>query len=280
MKFLIDRGEEDSLLLRKICLDTLCLDLIEKKQSDLFCGFYIEGRNREINTVEDESAFRSFKIFSECNYPYFILSPNGDNIFNNNPEYKNSRIHHVRIPELNSHDSYSQFMIKHCWEFIPKEFNNILFFHPDGFLIKEGWEHFVLDNRIDYIGGAWCHTPRIEAFHEGQWKLINLPAIQCGNGGFSFRRRSACEEISKNFSNLIMREYGRDDNRPPPEDLFYSHLINGTIKGSRVANLQQCMKFSLDPITKDEYNRKRSFGFHSPKKVNEFQNYRDYFLSL
>ena len=77
-----------------------------------------------------------------------------------------------------------------------------------------------------------------------------------------------------------MREYGREDNRSPPEDLFYSHLINGTLKGSRVANLQQCMKFSLDPITKDEYNRKESFGFHSPKKINEFQNHRDYFLSL
>jgi len=280
MKFLVDKLPEDSLILRKICLDTLCLNLKEKSQSNLFCGIYIEGRNREINSAEDEAAFRSFKIFSQHNYPYFILSPNGENIFNNNKEYKNSRIHHIKIPELNSHDLYSQFMIKNIWGYIPEEFYKILFFHPDGFLIKEGWEDFVLRNEIDYIGSAWCHTPRIETFHEGTWKLINLPAIQCGNGGFSFRNRTACEEVSKRFSNFPMREYGRTDNRPPPEDLFYSHLINGTIKGSKVAPLQQCMKFSLDPITLEEYNKKVSFGFHHPKKTNEFQNYRDYFLSL
>lgn len=280
MKFLIDRDARDTLLLRKICLDTLCLELVQKTESDLFCGFYIEGRNREINAVEDEAAFRSFKAFSEYNYPYFILSPNGSNLLNNNPEYQNCRVRHIKIPELNSHDLYSQFMIKHVWDFIPKEFNNILFFHPDGFLIKGGWEHFVIDNKIDYIGSAWCHTPKIEVFHEEQWKLTNLPGIQCGNGGFSFRKRSVCQEVSKNFSNLKMREYGRLDNRPPPEDLFYSHLINGSIKGSTVANLQQCMKFSLDPITKDEYNRKDSFGFHYPKNINEFQKYRDYFLSI
>jgi hypothetical protein len=280
MKFLVDRDPADTLLLRKICIDTLCIDVIEKTNSNLFCGVYIEGRNREINTIEDEAAFRSFKIFSQNNYPYFVLSPNGENLFNNNPEYKKSRAYHIKIPELNSHDSYSQFMIKHLWDYIPEEFHKILFFHPDGFLIKEGWEQFVLDGQIDYIGSAWCHTPRIEILHEGQWKLINLPAIQCGNGGFSFRNRLACEEISKNFSHFTMREYGRTDNRPPPEDLFYSHLINGTVKNSRVAGLKDCMKFSLDPLTLQEYNKKASFGFHHPKKINEFQNYRDYFLNL
>ena len=71
MKFLVDRDARDTLLLRKICLDTLCLELVQKTESDLFCGFYIDGRNREINSVEDEAAFRSFKAFSKYNYPYF-----------------------------------------------------------------------------------------------------------------------------------------------------------------------------------------------------------------
>jgi hypothetical protein len=57
MKFLVDRDPADTLLLRKICIDTLCLDVIEKTNSNLFCGVYIEGRNREINTIEDEAAF-------------------------------------------------------------------------------------------------------------------------------------------------------------------------------------------------------------------------------
>lgn len=274
-----NRSQEDFELLAKICYDTLVQDIDGKQHSDDFCGIYVEGRDREINHVEDLAAAHSFKIFSEYNYPYFIFSPNSNNLLSNNPRYKNTRIEHIKIPELNSHDLYSQFMIKHVWDFIPKEFNNILFFHPDGFLIKEGWEHFVIDNKIDYIGSAWCHTPKIEVFHEEQWKLINLPGIQCGNGGFSFRKRSVCQEVSKNFSNLKMREYGRLDDRPPPEDLFYSHLINGSIKGSTVANLQQCMKFSLDPISLSEYNDKLSYGFHYPQKTNAYQAYRNRFLS-
>lgn len=278
MKFLINKNEDHTLLLRKICFDTLCLDIESKLQSDLFCGVYIDGRSREINTAEDEAAFKSFKNFSEYDYPYFILSPNEKNIFDN--KYNNHRINHIKIPELNSHELYSEFLKKEIWNYIPKGFEKLLFLQSDGFLIKEGWENFILDNKIDYIGSAWCHTPRIEIFHDNQWKLINFSAIHCGNGGFSFRNKSACEEISKNFSHFTMREYGRTDNRPPPEDLFYSHLINGFIKNSKVASLNQCMKFSLDPITLQEYNKKVSFGFHHPKKVNEFQNYRDYFLSL
>lgn len=278
MNFLINKNEDNTLLLRKICIDTLCLDIMNKTQSDLFCGIYIDGRNREINAVEDEAAYKSFKIFSQYDYPYFILSPNKNNIFNN--KYQNHRIFHIEIPELNSHELYSEFLKQKIWHYIPNNLEKLLFLQSDGFLIKEGWENFILDKKLDYIGSAWCHSPRIEIFHEGQWKLVNLPAIQCGNGGFSFRNRSTCQEISKNFSHFIMREYGRTDDRPPPEDLFYSHLINGTIKDAKVATLKECMKFSLDPITLEEYNKKASFGFHHPKKINEFQNFRNYFFTL
>ena len=54
----------------------------------------------------------------------------------------------------------------------------------------------------------------------------------------------------------------------------------GVFEEGSVGNIQQCMQFSLDPITLNEYNNKLSFGFHYPKKINEFQNYRDYYLNI
>lgn len=276
MKFLIQKDEDHTSLLRKICSDTLRLELNKLTPSDEFCGIYIDGRNREINFAEDFAALHSFKFFSEYDYPFLVLSPNSNNLFNKDPKY--NRVHHIKIPECDSHTAYSDFLIKNIWEYVPKNFEKLLFMQSDGFLIKKGWEQFILNCGVDYIGSAWCHTPGIEIFKEGEWKEMIFPRVQCGNGGFSFRKRSACEKVSEIFSNLQLRELERRDNKAPLEDLFYSYFINGVF--GRTANLQQCMKFSVDPITPSEYEEKISFGFHHPKNNNEFQKYRDFFLSL
>lgn len=272
-----NRSQEDLELLGKICYDTLTQSIDSKQQSNDFCGIYFEGRERDINAIEDFAVIHGFKIFSEYNYPIFVFSPNSNNLLNNDPRYKNARIEHIQIPAQDSHDKYSKFMFEDIWKYLPKQFENLLFFHPDGFLIRNGWEQFVIDNKFKYIGSAWCHTPSIDIYENNEWHNLNFPRIHCGNGGFSFRSRSACEKISSIYAKHILRETGSQGTRVP-EDLFYSHLING-IEGG-VANLKQSMKFSLDPITLDEYNNKLSYGFHYPKKVNEYQQYRDYFLSL
>lgn len=271
-----NRTQEDFELLGKICYDTLIQNIDLSQQSDEFCGIYFEGRDRELNYLEDFAVIHSFKIFSEYNYPIFIFSPNSNNILNNDIRYKNARIEHIKIPIQDSHDKYSSFMLNDIWKYLPKQFENLLFFHPDGFLIKEGWEQFVLNNKLKYIGSAWCHAPSIDIYQNNQWHNLGFPRIQCGNGGFSFRSRKACEKINSIYSKCILRESGTDGTRVP-EDLFYSHLINGMEGG--VGTLSQCMKFSLDPITLNEYNNKLSYGFHYPKKINEYQRYRDYFLN-
>jgi len=274
------RNQEDLEILGKICFDTLSKKLNIKQDSNEFCGIYFENRLREINKIEDFSVVNSFVNCSEYNYPFFIFSPNSNSILELHKKYPKSRIVHIKIPEGKSHDDYSRFMIKDIWNYLPKGFERLLFFHPDGFLIKSGWEKFVLDNKLDYIGSAWCHAPSIDIKFKNEWTNLNFPRIQCGNGGFSYRTRSCCERVSNEFSQFVLRENGREDNRPPPEDLFYSHIMNGIRDGGRVASVRQAMKFSLDPITLDEYNRKLSFGFHYPKKINEFQKHRDYYLSL
>lgn len=273
-----NKSFDDFSLFAKICFDTLIEDITPKIKSELFCGIYIDGRNREINSVEDFAALHSFKTFSEYDYPYLVLSPNSNNLFNNDSKYK--QIHHIEIPECNSHESYSQFVIKNIWNFIPKHFKRLLFVQSDGFLIKRGWEQYVLDTKVDYIGSAWCHGPGIDCLFQNKWVAINYPKIQCGNGGFSYRNRDICERISNTFSSLILKEHGCENEKPPPEDLFYSHLMNGWENGGIVASVEQCMKFSFDPITLKEYNNKYSFGFHYPKKVNQFHHHRDFYLNL
>jgi hypothetical protein len=278
MKMLYEnRSSEDLDLLGKICFDTLNLNISPKYNSEKFVGIYFEGRNRELSTIEDCAAYHSFRVFSEYNYPYIIFSPNSNNLLNN--RYKDPNIIHIKIPVCDTHDKYSRFMIENIWNYVPKYVENMLFCHPDGFLIKRGWEEFVLRNDLGFVGSAWCHAPGIDILENNTWRKLDFPNIQCGNGGFSFRKRSLCEKVSNKYSKLILRETGREDCRYPPEDLFYSHLINGEKIGI-VAFLTQCMKFSLDPITLEEYNKKISFGFHYPKRFNDFQKHRDYYLSL
>ena len=204
MNFINKKNQEDLEVLGKICFDTLTSNLDIKQQSDSFCGIYFEGRDRDINAIEDFSVVHSFKNFSEYNYPIFIFSPNSNNLLNNDPRYKNARVEHIKIPIQDSHDKYSQFMFEEIWKYLPKGFENLLFFHPDGFLIKNGWESFVLNNKLKYIGSAWCHSPSIEINNNGNWQSMEFPSIRCGNGGFSFRSRSACEEASRRYSKSII----------------------------------------------------------------------------
>jgi Protein of unknown function (DUF5672) len=276
-----NKNTEDLELLGKICFDTFSIELNDKPHSDEFCGIYFEGRGRNINCIEDFAALHSFKAFSKYNYPFLIFSPNNAGVAEISQRYKNSRICHIEIPECDTHNKYSNFVTKEFWNFLPKQFERLLFMHPDGFLIKNGWEDFVQKNNLAYCGAAWCHSPSVGVLnpHNNDWENFSFPRIYCGNGGFSYRSRFCCETISNIFSKFTLRENGREDNREPQEDLFYSYFINGTNVG-KVANIKQCMQFSLDPITLEEYNKKISFGFHYPKRVNEFQKYRDYYLSL
>jgi hypothetical protein len=217
---------EDLEVLGKICFDTLNTPIVDKEKSNLFCGIYFENRTRNINYIEDFAVVHSFQVFSKYHYPFFIFSPNESSVSELIKKYPKFRIFHIKIPEGKSHDDYSRFMISDVWHYLPKQFEKLLFFHPDGFLIKSGWEDFIIDNKIDYVGSVWCHAPSIDIFINNEWRNLNMPRIQVGNGGFSYRSRSCCERISKEFSQFKLRETGREDDRYPPEDLFYSHIID------------------------------------------------------
>ena len=206
---------------------------------------------------------------------------NFSNFLGNHKDVKDWRIQFIKINECQSHDDYSLFMIKQLFKIIPKEYENIIFLHNDGFLIKSGWENYLKEINVDYIGSPWAHTPSIDIFDDDikKWKPLNFQPINVGGGGFSFRKLSKFRKISEEYSGFILRERYREDNRWPPEDLFFSNILNGTGIG-KVADIKQAIRFSLDPITLIEYLRKSSFGFHYPTYKNNFQQYREYHLSL
>lgn len=260
-----NKKPEDFIALGKICFDTLNLPLIEKDNSDNFCGIYFEGRNRNINAIEDFSVVHSFKVFSKYDYPIFIFSPNKDDLLDNSKKYKN--VYHITIPTCNSHEAYSSFMINDIWNYIPKQYEHLLFFHPDGFLIKSGWEDFLLNNSWSYCGAPWLHAPSIEYFDglSKQWKNFFFPC-RIGNGGFSYRRASFCRAASTYYKDMTLREKYAPHDKKPQEDLFYSVIANTF--GS-MPTIEEAKQFVIDPMSLNDYNNKRSFGFHFPVSYYE-----------
>lgn len=271
MQFLSkNKSFEDLAVLGKICFDVISQDVPIKKDSDEFCGVYFEGRNRELNCIEDFAVVKSFKIHSEYNYPFLVVCHNFNNFLNNHPEIKNWRIKHIQIPEINSHEGYSKFFIKDIFNYIPEEYKKAIFHHPDGFLIKAGWEKFVKDADHDFLGAKWLHSPSVELFTGGKWiNTLNFRTRGC-NGGFSYRYIPRFRAISRKYGDLKLREVGTED-KFPAEDLFYGYHIFGEAYPN-IPSLEIFDKFCLDPIELDEYNNKVSFGFHYPKRVNEWKN--------
>ena len=121
-----NRNKDDLEVLGKICFDTITSPYVSKPNSDEFCGIYIESRNRELTCIEDLAAIKSFKIFSEHNYPVLVFCNNFSNFLGNHKDVKDWRIQFIKINECQSHDDYSLFMIKQLFKIIPKEYENII----------------------------------------------------------------------------------------------------------------------------------------------------------
>ena len=67
-----NRKEEDQAFIKLVCNDILRNDKNHTCKSDVFAGIFVEGRNREINNLEDFASFHSFYVFSVFSILYFI----------------------------------------------------------------------------------------------------------------------------------------------------------------------------------------------------------------
>ena len=264
--------KSDQNVMQYICNDVINteLDIKNKKESNDFCGVIIDGRDRNWNTIEDYCAIKSFKLFSEYNYPIFVFLHNNANFLNNEFSLLDSwRLNLIEISQLNSLDKYTNFMIKELFFRIPEKFENILIFQSDSGLIKSGWEKFILDNKIDLIGAHFQHQPSVEVLYNNQWQNILNFRTQFCNGGFTFRKASLCRKVSKEFGFLNHREFSAPNNKKCQEDLWFSYFLYG-IGLAKIPTLEQACFFSRDPIDLNTYLNKKSYGFHRPVGINKF----------
>jgi hypothetical protein len=277
-----DRPEIEQNFIKEVCNDILSTSNQEKPKSNQFAGIFVEGRNRQINTLEDTAAIMSFKRFSKYNYPVYCFINNNDDFLHRNLlgqrflDFHN--IHFIKIDPLNSLEAYTEFCIKKLYFLLPPEIENVITLQPDGMLLKSGWEDFILNSNCAWLSSHWQHYAQIDWKINDKWHIFTRKTA-IGNGGFSFRKKSILIELSKAFgSNLLnLREYGREDNRIPMEDLFFSGIMNTIYNADgkfryKMPTLKQCDEFSCDPLTLDIWNNKEKlpFGFHYFRTKSEF----------
>lgn len=264
-----NRSVEDQNFIHYVCNDILSINHKDKTKNNLFAGIFVDGRDRFINSLEDYTCFHSFHVFSEYSYPIFVFVANTENFLDNNYDLiKKYNIHIKKIEKLNSLEDYSNFYIKNLYFSLPEEIEHTITLQPDAMLIKSGYEEYLLNHNFIYVGAPWLHAPAMEIYHENIWKQFLNP-VRIGNGGFSYRKASFCRWASKNFGQEIFREKFAENNKKPQEDLFYSVIANNFPQ--YMPTIEQCLKFSIDPLDKIDYNDKLSFGFHYFSAINPWK---------
>jgi len=252
------RSSQDIDFIKYVCYDILKKDKPDANKSTEFAGVFVDGRNREINTLEDFASFHSFHVFSEYSYPIYVFVNNINNFLNGEEDLiKKYNIIIKKIPVL-SHDEYSDFSIKDLYFLIPENIKHIITIHSDGMLMKGGYEKYVLNKKFAYIGSPWLHSPSIDILNSNNEWLPFFKNTRIGNGGFSYRNTDFCREASKRFSKFHLRER-HTENKKPPEDLFFATIANHFFNSPSV---EEAKIFSIDPLDEKDYNNKASFGFH------------------
>ena len=122
---------------------------------------------------------------------------------------------------------------KHFWETIQEE--NILIFQHDSEILRKGIEDFF---QYDYVGAPW------------KFKYSG------GNGGLSFRKRSAMIHVVENF----------ECKEGVNEDVFFSNCLIAC--GKNIAPRKICSEFSCETI----FNT-GTFGAHAIDKWLTKQEY-------
>ena len=180
-----DRLETEKSFIKEVCDDILSRPIVDKEKSDLFAGIFVEGRNREIKTLEDLAAIHSFKAFSAFNYPIFCFIHNINNFLLGEPKIwlDRYRIRVIEIPEINSLEEYSKFCIEKLYYLLPPEIENIITLQPDGMLLRSGWEEYVLDSQCDWLSPHWKHWAGIDVlWDDGEFGPVNFNLTCIGNG--------------------------------------------------------------------------------------------------
>jgi len=271
-----DKERQDFELVQEVCHSVLSQKIEENKPFNNEWGaIYVEGRDRRVGDIESYCALKSFKLFSKYNAPIYCFLHNDKDFFGH--EYgliDKWNIKIIKIPLLDSLEEYSEFCIRELYFMLPGELRYAITLQADGMLLKPGFEDFVLNNKLDWVSPHWKHQARVEITVNENWipgDVFGFTPTAIGNGGFSFRNVSKIQDVSRQYNYLKLREFGRGDNRPPMEDLFFTYFgFNDGIM--KKPTLKQCDEFAVDPLTRDiwEDKSKWPFGFHYFRAQPEF----------
>jgi len=262
-----NRNDQDKNFIKYVCNDILTKEKNHFQKNNTFAAVFIEGRNREINKLEDFACFHSFNIFSQHVYPIYAFVNNKNNFLNNRIDLIEKYNIIINTVSPLCHDGYSNFCIKELYYLIPENIKHVIMIQSDGMLMKEGYENFILSKKYPYIGSPWMHCPSMDILNKNNEWIPYFKPTQIGNGGLSYRNTDFCREASKHFSQLSLRER-HTENKKPPEDLFFSVIANHFFGTPSVNEAKQ---FSFDPLDEYDYNNKTSFGFHYFSYINPWK---------
>mmetsp|Transcript_25365 Transcript_25365/g.41730 ORF Transcript_25365/g.41730 Transcript_25365/m.41730 type:complete len:336 (-) Transcript_25365:6-1013(-) len=140
--------------------------------------------------------------------------------------------HHAAI-------SYNWILFSHIfWDAIIHE--NILLIHPDTWICVNGTDGILEWMKYDYVGAPFGHTPR--------------GGIRVGNGGFSFRKRSAMKKAISFFHDNKIPESEVFNGRN--EDEMFGNVIHNDVKGL-VPSAEEALRFAVETQFYD-----KPFGVH------------------
>lgn len=154
--------------------------------------------------------------------------------------------HKVEINHISNLVEYNNFIIEELYKYIDTEY--MLIVQWDGFILEPKYWSDDFYN-YDYIGAPW-----------------ELASWVIGNGGFSFRTRKLMEITSKIYSLTPIKISAE-----MPEDFIICGYLRETLEkiyNIKFPSIKTASKFSSEDIKKWD----NSFGFHSFKKINIFDD--------
>lgn len=251
----------DKGLLEKIKKEVLSVPFEAKQKSRDFAGFYVHS-NKPFSLEEHEAAIHSFFVFSNYCYPLYLfisLESITDDLKFLLQKYP---LKINIIPKLNSIYEYSDFLAYQIPFLLEEE--HLIHIHPDGFLIKSGWENETLG--YGWLGAKWKYPVRVIE------NTFNFGCIQTGNG-IGYRSRSKIIQVLNELEkfggqhNIVkgieINGELRNVGSFLAEDLLFCYFGFG-MGIFKPVDLNWIDSFAIEPIEWKDYNQsiKPCYFFH------------------
>jgi hypothetical protein len=156
------------------------------------------------------------------------------------------------IKPLESVIHYDLFVFRELFERI--RHNNILTIQWDAWPINPGWEAFIENNQLDYVGAVWQNMADGGVILKNHEKYNIQFTSKIGNDAFSFRRRDLCLKVMDSVDGDDVN--WRYNGFSLPEDVFFSYFGFG-LEIFRPCSVELANQWALQPMASWD-----TYGFH------------------